>query len=221
MKRLIVVDGVDSSGKETNTKYIVNLLSQAGQNVRKISFPDYDSPSSSLVKMYLSGDFGTDPNDVNAYAASSFYAVDRFASFKMDWGKGFYTDEGTIVADRYTTSNMVHQAAKIDDLAEKDRFLEWLEDLEYRHFGLPEPDLILFLNMPVWAAQKLMAERKNKFSGEAKKDIHERNAEYLQKSYDNAMYVANKFGWTIVDCVDGDRIKPFEEIQAEIKKIVL
>lgn len=217
MKKLIVVDGVDSSGKETNTNYIYELLKASGENVIKISFPNYISPSSSLVKMYLQGDFGENPNDVSAYAASIFYAIDRYASYKTLWGDF----DGIIVADRYTTSNMVHQAAKIDDEKEKEKFLEWLEDLEFEKLGIPRPDKIIFLNMPVWAAEQLMANRKNKITGENEKDIHEKNSEYLKKSYDNAMYVAKKFGWTVVDCTEGDRIKSLEEIQKELKKIVL
>lgn len=217
MKKLIVIDGVDSSGKETNTNYIYELLKASGENVIKISFPNYISPSSSLVKMYLQGDFGENPNDVSAYAASIFYAIDRYASYKILWGDF----DGIIVADRYTTSNMVHQAAKIDDEKEKEKFLEWLEDLEFEKLGIPRPDKIIFLNMPVWAAEQLMANRKNKITGENEKDIHEKNSEYLKKSYDNAMYVAKKFGWTVVDCTEGDRIKSLEEIQKELKKIVL
>lgn len=217
MKKLIVVDGVDSSGKETNTNYIYELLKSMGENVIRLSFPDYNSPSSSLVKMYLGGEFGDNPSDVNAYAASVFYAADRYASYKTSW-ENF---DGIIVADRYTTSNMVHQAAKIADETEKNQFLDWLEDLEYEKFGIPRPDKIIFLNMPVWAAEKLMANRKNKITGNEKKDIHERNEEYLKKSYDNAMYVAKKFGWTIVNCTDGDKIKSLDEIQTELKEIVL
>lgn len=217
MKKLIVIDGVDSSGKETNTNYIYELLKASGENVIKISFPNYISPSSSLVKMYLQGDFGENPNDVSAYAASIFYAIDRYASYKTLWSDF----DGIIVADRYTTSNMVHQAAKIDDEKEKEKFLEWLEDLEFEKLGIPRPDKIIFLNMPVWAAEQLMANRKNKITGENEKDIHEKNSEYLKKSYDNAMYVAKKFGWTVVDCTEGDRIKSLEEIQKELKKIVL
>lgn len=217
MKKLIVVDGVDSSGKETNTNYIYELLKSMGENVIRLSFPDYNSPSSSLVKMYLGGEFGDNPSDVNAYAASVFYAADRYASYKTSW-ENF---DGIIVADRYTTSNMVHQAAKIADETEKNQFLDWLEDLEYEKFGIPRPDKIIFLNMPVWAAEKLMANRKNKITGNEKKDIHERNEEYLKKSYDNAMYVAKKFGWTIVNCTDGDRIKSLDEIQTELKEILL
>ena len=221
MKKLIVVDGVDSSGKETNTNYIYEMIkNEISENVKKITFPDYNSDSSALVKMYLAGEFGTNPSDVSPYASSTFYAVDRYASFKKDWGVDFDKD-GYIVADRYVTSNMVHQCAKIDDEKEKDKFLSWLDDLEYEKLGLPRPDVVIYLNMPIWAAQKLMAERKNKITGESKKDIHESDISFLQKSYDNAMSVAKKQGWNIVNCTDGDRIKSLEEIQKEIKEIVL
>ena len=221
MKKLIIIDGVDSSGKETNTSYIFNLLKEHSDNVEKISFPDYESDSSALVKMYLNGEFGQNASDVNAYAASSFYAVDRYSSFKKGWGKDFYESDGIIVSDRYVTSNMIHQASKIENETEKISFLKWLDDYEYEKLGLPRPDKIIFLNMPVWAATKLMENRKNKITGDSKKDIHEKDKEYLQKSYDNAMFVAKKFNWTIVDCTENDRIKTLKEIQEELKNIVL
>ena len=224
MKKLIVVDGVDASGKETHTNFIFKLLKNNEKNVEKISFPDYESDSSALVKMYLAGYLGESASDVNAYAASSFYAVDRFVSFKkINWGKDFYSnpDETSyVVADRYVTSNMIHQASKIENQEEKDAFLEWLNDYEYNKLGLPTPDIVIFLNMPIWAAKTLMKNRANKITGTSAKDIHERDTDYLDKSYNNAMYVAKKFGWTIVNCTDGERIKSLEEIQEEIQKIV-
>lgn len=215
--KLIVVEGVDSSGKETNTKFIYDFLVSLGENVKKISFPNYESDASSLVKMYLGGEFGNNPSDVNAYAASSFYAVDRYASFKKDWGNF----NGIVVADRYVTSNMVHQASKIEDIYEKNEFLKWLDDFEYNKLGLPRPDKTIFLNMPVWATMKLMEERKNKITGETKKDIHEKNQKYLELSYSNAMYIAKRYNWNIVNCTESDRIKSLNEIQEELKKIVI
>lgn len=218
MKKLIVVDGVDSSGKQTQVENAYNMLKEMGINVTKVSFPDYESPSSSLVKMYLAGDFGSNPEDVSAYAASSMYALDRYASFKSGWGKDFYEGEGVILCDRYVTSNMIHQASKIKDKTEKAKFLEWLYDMEYSKLELPQPDLILFLDMPVWAAQKLMAKRKNKITGDAEKDIHEKNTSYLEESYNNAIGVANTYGWSIVRCTEGEVIKTREEISEEIAK---
>jgi len=220
MKKLIVIDGVDSSGKETNANFVYTFLKENNKDVTKISFPDYESNSSALVKMYLAGEFGKNANDVNAYAASSFYAVDRFASFKTSWGKDFFDSDGYIVADRYVTSNMIHQASKISDPMEKEAFLNWLYDYEYEKLGLPKPDLVIFLNMPIWAVQQLIKNRANKITGKKEKDIHEKDTKYLQESYDNAMNIAKKFGWTIVDCTIGDRIKSLDEIQDEIRNIV-
>lgn len=221
MKKLIVIDGVDSSGKETNTKYIYDLLKENEVNVEKISFPDYESDSSSLVKMYLNGDFGKTAQDVNPYTASSFYAVDRFASYKTKWGIDYAESNGIVIADRYVTSNMIHQASKISDETEKENFLKWLSDFEYVKLGLPVPDLVIFLNMPTWAAIKLMENRNNKITGDNKKDIHEKDEKYLQKSYENAISIAKKLSWNIIDCVENERIKTLEEIQKELKELLV
>ena len=146
--KLYVIEGVDGSGKATQTELLYQALLAQGKNVRKVSFPDYDSPSSSLIKMYLNGEFGTDPQEVNAFATSVFFAVDRFASFRKD-RKAFYDQGGIIIADRYVTSNLVHQAGKINDQEEKERYIHWLNELEYGIFGLPKPDCVIFLDMPL------------------------------------------------------------------------
>ena len=217
---LIAIDGVDASGKQTHTKMLYDKLLSDGYNVRKISFPAYESPSSELVKMYLSGKFGDKPEDVNAYVASSFFAADRFASFRTDW-KDFYENaDSVIIADRYTSSNMIHQASKIDDLTEKDKFLYWLFELEYEIYGIPEPDLTFFLDMPVEYAKKLMQDRENKFDNTDVKDIHERNSDYLEKSYENACYIADKFSWEHILCVKDNQIRAIDEINAEIYETV-
>ena len=217
---LIAIDGVDASGKQTHTTMLFDKLSNDGYNVRKISFPAYESPSSELVKMYLSGDFGDKPEDVNAYAASSFFAADRFASFRTDWREFYDKADSVIIADRYTSSNMIHQASKIDDLDEKDKFLDWLFELEYKVYGIPKPDLTFFLDMPVEFAKKLMQDRENKFDNSDVKDIHERNREYLEKSYNNACYIADKFSWEHILCVQNEGIRSIEEINDEIYSLV-
>lgn len=220
MGRLIAIDGVDASGKQTHTSMLYERLIADGYNVRKISFPAYESPSSELVKMYLSGKFGDKPEDVNAYAASSFFAADRFSSFRTDW-KDFYDKEDTIIiADRYTSSNMIHQASKIDDIEEKNKFLDWLFELEFDIYGIPKPDLTFFLDMPVQYAKKLMEDRENKFDNTQSKDIHERNREYLEKSYDNACYIAKKYSWEHILCVDNGNIRSIEDINNEMYDIV-
>ena len=217
--KLIVIEGTDSSGKETQTAMLFERLSEKISNLRKISFPNYESPACAPVKMYLAGEFGTDAEKVNPYPASTMYAIERYASYKTDWGK-FYNDGGIIITDRYTTSNMVHQASKIDNSQEKDMYLSWLEDLEYNKMGIPRPDLVIFLNMPTETAQKLMAERKNKITGEDKKDIHEKNVEYLKKSHKNACEISKKYSWKEIKCVEDDRLKTIEEISNEVFELV-
>lgn len=219
MGKLIVIEGTDSSGKETQTKRLFEKLEEKGLKVKKISFPNYDSPACEPVKMYLSGAFGEDAMKVNPYPVSTMYAIDRYASFKTDWEK-FYNEDGIIVTDRYVTSNMVHQASKIKDLDEKKEYLNWLEDLEYEKMGIPRPDLVIFLNMPTEMAVKLMAERKNKITGEEKKDIHERDKEYLKESHANACKIANTYNWKEIKCSDGERIKTIEEIGEEVFSLV-
>lgn len=219
MGKLIVIEGTDSSGKETQTKRLFEKLEEKGLKVKKISFPNYDSPACEPVKMYLAGAFGEDAMKVNPYPVSTMYAIDRYASFKTDWEK-FYNEDGIIVTDRYVTSNMVHQASKIKDLDEKKQYLNWLEDLEYEKMGIPRPDLVIFLNMPTDMAIRLMAERKNKITGEEKKDIHERDKEYLKESHANACKIANTYNWKEIKCSDGERIKTIEEIGEEVFSLV-
>lgn len=218
-KLIIIESGSDASGKATQTEKLFNRLTQDNFKVKKITFPNYNSDSSALVKMYLNGDFGKDPNDVNPYVASTFYAVDRFASYKTEWGEPYRS--GTIIlADRYTTSNMVHQAAKIKDPKEKDSFLKWLWDFEFNIYKLPVPDCVLFLDMPPQYSRMLMAERANKFTGEQQKDIHERNDYYLLESYNNSLYVANKYNWTKISCVEDGNLKSINDIHEAIYKTV-
>ena len=217
MGKLIVIEGVDASGKATQTQRLYDRLSADGYTLRQISFPDYESDFSVPVKRYLAGDLGKQADDVNAYAASLFYAIDRYASFKRDWGN-FYNDGGILIADRYVTSNLVHQAAKLKE--GKEDFMLWLHDTEYEKLGLPKPDLVLFLDMPPACARKLMADRANKITGEAEKDIHESDKNYLERSYENAMGIAKMAGWQIVHCAEGENIRSIHEISDEIYNLV-
>jgi len=217
--KLIAIEGVDSSGKETHTEMLYNRLLNENCRVIKVRFPDYESQSSALVKMYLNGEFGEKPEDVNPYASSSFYAVDRFASYKTAW-EDFYLSGGTVIADRYTTSNMIHQASKIKDETERKKYLEWLWDFEFVKLGIPVPDCVIFLDMPPEYAQKLMEHRKNKFTGKAQKDIHEKSSDHLRSSYDFALSIAGAYHWNRVPCVEDGRIRSFEEIHEDIYRIV-
>ena len=219
MGKLIVIEGTDSSGKETQTRKLYERLEKEITNVRKLSFLNYKSPACEPVKMYLAGAFGDNALDINPYPVSTMFAIDRYASYKMEWEK-FYQDGGIIVTDRYTTSNMVHQASKIESIDKKNEYLDWLEELEYSKMGIPRPDLIIFLNMPTETAAELMAQRKNKITGEDIKDIHEKDISYLKKSYENACNIAKKYNWLEIKCVENGRLKTIDEIGKEIFSVV-
>ncbi len=218
MGKLIVIEGVDSSGKETQTKLLYEYIKKLDPDVKMLSFPDYESDFCLPVKRYLAGDLGDDPESVSAYAASSFYAIDRYASYKMKWGS-FYEAGGTVVCDRYVTSNIVHQAMKIKNDTEKKQFIDWLSDFEYKKLGLPVPDAVIFLDMPPECARMLMANRKNKITGEQEKDIHEKNQTYLEEAYQNAVGVCEHLGWHRIRCAKGDIVREIQEIHAEIVSI--
>lgn len=210
-KLIIIESGSDGSGKATQSEYLYNRLIKDNIKVRKVEFPNYKSEASALVKMYLRGDFGKDPSDVSPYIASTFFTVDRYASYKKDWEE-FYKEGGIIISDRYTTSNMVHQASKFSTKKEKDDFLNWLWDFEFNLYGLPVPDKVFFLDMPVEFTQKLTFNRKNKITGEKEKDIHESNRKYLDTTYENGVYIAKKYGWERVECIENDKVKTIREI---------
>ena len=218
--KIIVIEGTDSSGKATQAELLYESLKK-DNNVKKLAFPDYESDSSALIKMYLNGDFGKTADSVSSEIASIFYASDRYASFKTKWQEFYNKENSIIVLDRYVTSNMVHQAAKIDDLSKKEKYLEWVYNLEYEIFGLPKPDMVIFLNMPPEKAALLMADRPNKITNDAKKDIHESDLVYLKKCYENALFVSKKYNWHEISCVNGRAIKPIEEIHGEIRKMII
>ena len=214
--KLIVIEGLDGSGKATQAKLLALALEENGERVKKITFPDYESDSSALVRMYLHGEFGSKPGDVNAYAASAFYAVDRYASFKKDWGE-VYQSGGLIIADRYATSNGIHQCSKLDE-SEWDEYLKWLDDFEYKKLGIPAPDVVIYLKADTDISQKLMTGR---YGGdESKKDIHEGDIEYLKRSQKAAAYCAQKLGWKTVECVKDGQMRSIEDIHNEIMTLI-
>ena len=212
MGKLIVLEGLDGSGKTTQLDLLCAALDAQGTAYRKLEFPCYASESSALVKLYLAGAFGQKPDDVNAYAASSFFAVDRYAGYKADWGP-FYEGGGILIADRYTTSNGVHQCSKLPP-EEWDGYLGWLFDYEYRLLGLPAPDGVIYLRVDPAVSQKLMTGRYH--GDESKKDIQERDLEYLARSRRAAEYCAAKLGWQAVECAAGGVMRPPEAIAAEV-----
>ena len=215
MGKLMVIDGLDGCGKSTQLQLLDDALSGCGIAYRQISFPDYGQPSSALVKMYLGGELGGSPAAVNAYAASSFYAVDRYASYTCFW-KEDYLAGIPIVAARYTTSNAIHQMTKCPK-EEWDSFLAWLEEYEYAKLGLPRPDTVVFLDMPLEVSQRLLARRYD--GDESKKDIHEQDTTYLQNCREAALYAAEKLGWIVLSCAcDGEPLPP-QEIHARLMNL--
>lgn len=217
--KLIILEGGDGSGKATQTEKLHRRLLSENYEVKKVEFPNYTSESSALVKMYLNGEFGSNPDSISPYIASTFYAVDRYASFKRDWEE-FYNNGGIILADRYTTSNMVHQTVKISREEEKTIFLDWLYDFEFNIFGLPVPECIILLDMPPDLSLSFIAQRAGK-SLDVERDIHEADHEYLMKSYVNANMIASKYNWHKILCTENNSLKSIQEIHDEIYKLVM
>ena len=213
--KLFVIDGTDGSGKQTQLQKLKERFDKEGIDYRAVSFPNYDSASSSLVKMYLNGDFGKDAQDISPYIASTFYAADRYATFKKNLEE-YYNNGGIILADRYTTSNMVHQAGKIKDDKERENFLNWLWDFEFNLYGLPIPTKVFFLNMPTEYSLKLIQDRENKFTHQSQKDIHERDKKHLLDSYNAACSLVNTYDWYEVKCVNNGEIRHIDDIHEEI-----
>ncbi len=214
--KLIVIEGLDGSGKGTQSALVTQALKDRGFKVKKLTFPDYDSPTSSLVKMYLGGELGDTPDDVNAYAASSFYAVDRVASFIKYWKKD-YEECDCIVADRYVTSNIIYQMSKVSD-SERDEYIKWCEDYEYNRLCVPRPDIVIYLDMPPSVSQKLMSGRYN--GDESKKDIHEKNMDFLLTCRKSALYALEKLSWVHISCAENDEPKSIETITQQILDII-
>ena len=214
--KLIVFEGTDGSGKATQTAMLCQRLEREGIPYRTLTFPRYGKPSAAMVEEYLQGNLGKKPSDVNAYAASMFYAMDRYASYKQDW-RDFFEAGGLIVADRYTTSNAVHQASKLPE-NERKVFLDWLFDLEYRLLELPAPDLVFYLDMPTEVTEKLMRRREQAEGSSA--DIHEKDAAYLRACRDNARAIANDCGWRVVNCARDGEPRSVEDIHGEVFGVV-
>lgn len=212
MGKLIVIEGTDGSGKSTQFQRLTQRLCEEGRTFKKLVFPRYSEPSSALIRMYLGGEFGTNPSDVSSYAASAFYAVDRFASYRQDWGK-WYEEGGLVLSDRYTTSNAVHQASK-EPPERRSEFLRWLYEFEYDRLGLPRPDLIIYLDVPTDFTEKLMRRREADTNTTA--DIHEKDMSYLATCRESGRAAAQFYGWTMVNCVKDGAMRPIEDIHEEI-----
>ena len=217
MGKLIVIEGTDGSGKSTQFRLLTEAVTKAGYAFRKLVFPQYQEESSALIRMYLGGQFGTSPADVNAYAASAFYAVDRYASYKKVWGD-WYENGGLVLSDRYTTSNAVHQAVKCAP-EERPAFLRWLDDFEHNKLGLPRPDMVIYLDVPTEATVQMLRSREQQTNTQA--DIHEKDTAYLAACRECAGQAADILGWKRIRCLDGSgKLRSIEDIHEEIWALV-
>ena len=217
MGKLIVIEGTDGSGKSTQFKLLTERIAAEGREFQRLVFPQYQEESSALIRMYLGGQFGTRPSDVNAYAASAFYAVDRYASYKKVWGQ-WYEDGGLVLSDRYTTSNAVHQASKEPEESQG-AFLKWLYEFEYDKLGLPAPDLVIYLDVPTDFTEKMMRSREAATNTHA--DIHEQDLDYLATCRRTGKAAAAFYNWTIINCVRDGAMRSIEDIHEEIYRHVL
>ena len=216
MGKLIVIEGTDGSGKSTQFGLLTRRVAAEGRDFQRLVFPQYAEESSALIRMYLGGQFGTNPTDVNAYAASAFYAVDRYASYKKVWGK-WYEEGGLVLSDRYTTSNAVHQASKEPEET-RGEFLRWLYEFEYDKLGLPQPDLTIYLDVPTDFTEKMM--RTREAATNTKADIHEQDLGYLATCRRMGKAAAEYYGWTVINCVRDGQMRSIEDIHEEIYRHV-
>lgn len=210
--RLIVFEGTDGSGKATQTALLCQTLAERGIPFRRLEFPRYREESSALIRLYLAGAFGSKPGDVNAYAASTFYSVDRYASYRQDWGP-FYENGGLVIADRYTTSNAVHQTPKLPQ-EQREQFLDWLFDFEYRLLGLPRPSRVVYLDVPTELSEQMMRRREQQTHTTA--DIHEQDEAYLRACRESAELIVRRCGWEKISCAQNGALRPAEEIHREV-----
>ena len=214
--KLIVLEGTDGAGKTTQTRLMAQRLEQEGVSFRKVDFPRYGSPFAAPVERYLQGDLGKKPGDVSAYAASTMYAVDRYASYKEAWGRDY--EAGTLIlCGRYTTSNAVHQAPKLPE-EERWAYLEWLFDLEYNRLALPEPDLVIYLDLPSEISAQMLRLRQEATHTQA--DIHEQDGDYLRACRESAQEIVKRLGWRRVDCSRDGAIRTLEDIHQELWELV-
>ena len=216
--KLIIIEAGDGSGKATQTQKLLEHLQADGKNVVKVEFPNYKSEAAAPLKQYLNGAYGENAGAVNAYAASAFFAIDRFASYNLDWKKA-YENGAVILADRYTTSNMVHQAVKLTDEKERNAFLDWLWDFEFVRLELPVPDAVVSLDMPPEVSDRLIAARA-KNNAARQKDIHEKDSAYLHRCHAAYSAVADKYGWARVQCSEAGEVRSIEDIHQDVYNVV-
>ena len=214
--KLIVFEGIDGSGKSTQFELLCSRLTGEGRNFMRVRFPRYDEPSSSLIKMYLQGKFGDAPDAVNAYAASSFYAVDRFASFVQDW-REYYENGGFILTDRYTTSNAIHQGAKLPP-ERRGHFFKWLYEYEFSLMGLPVPDMVIYMDIEAAQAAKRLHARQNETDTAG--DIHENDTLYLEQCAQCGKQAAALYCWHSISCFPDGYERNENDLHQEIYEVI-
>lgn len=218
MGYIVVIEGTDGCGKQTQSELLAKRLESEGFNVRKFSFPNYDSPSSAPVKMYLGGEFGNSDMSLDAYQASVLFSVDRLCSYQKEL-RDFYENGGVIIFDRYVESNMLHQAGKLKSKDEIDKYCEWLDSLEFGTLKLPRPNQVIFLDVQVSVSMRLAREREG-LKAQTSKDIHEQNPEHLLHAYSAGKYMCEKYDWQVVECVENDNLRTRESIANDVYSIV-
>lgn len=228
--KIIVIEGTDGSGKQTQAAKLKEKLINTGNKVFSTSFPNYESASSALVKMYLNGEIKENANDVSAKAASIFYAADRYITYKKEIEPVYLAQDSVLVFDRYVASNIIHQGAKLlskyptEDSKDKKRelqeFVKWLYNLEHEDFGIPKADVTIYLNVPIEYTIKLREQRVNKITGGEKQDIHESDVSHLKNASAAGMLAANSLGWNVIECVKGGKMRAIDDIAEEIWQIV-
>ncbi|MDR1821748.1 MAG: thymidylate kinase [Oscillospiraceae bacterium] len=198
--KLIVIEGIDGAGKSTQLARLLSALSERGVHAERIAFPKYGTPGAALVEEYLGGRIGRgderqDPKSVNAYAASLFFACDRYISYKNDGWRDVLDGGGIVITDRYTTSNAVHQGGKLPE-GEREEYFRWLYDTEFGKMGLPKPDAVILLDLtPEQSAERLRA--RNSRDGTSS-DIHEKDGNHLKNARESALFAAKALDWTVI-----------------------
>ncbi len=215
MGYFIAIDGLDGSGKKTQSDRLTAHLRERGCKVRELDFPVYESDSSYFVKMYLSGERGSDPSDTIAYAESMFFAADRYVSYRRDWKADVLDPDTVIIANRYTTANAIHQLSKLPE-EEWDCFIGWLTDFEFSRLGLPCPDLVIFLELPPELSLSMVDSRSNETG--RKKDIHELDAQHMKKSHRAGLYASERLGWHKISCANeaGTAMRSRDDIFSDV-----
>lgn len=213
MGKLITIDGIDGSGKSTQCGLLYEELRSQDKNVRLISFPMYGTVGATFVDLYLQGRLGDKPGDTNAYAAATFFAMDRYYSYVTDWKEFYEQPDSIVIASRYSTSNAIHQLSKLDR-DDWDEFLTWIDKYEHDQLGLPRADLVMYLEMKPEISLELVNQREDA-TGQ-KKDIHEKDADYINRCYHAAMYSCDRLGWERVICHDGKNPLSIDDIHAKV-----